>query len=67
MAEEKPVVKPKEEYTPQQFAEAYQELCDRMGYRITVNPAWIARDDGTWSLQLQISVGKLPQLNKKRD
>ena len=42
------------------FAKAYQELCDKMGFRIVVIPVWIARDDNTWSLQLQTSVGKLP-------
>jgi len=57
---------PKEVYTPQQFAKAYQGLCDKMGYRINVNPAWIARDDGSWSLVLQTSVGKLPELTSKK-
>lgn len=47
--------------TPQDFAQAYQELCERMGFRIVVTPVWIARDDGTFSMQLQYSVGQLPK------
>mgnify|MGYP001560171460 CR=1 FL=1 len=47
-------------YTPEEFAKLYQELCDRTGYRIVVNPAFIARDDGSWSTILQTSVGRLP-------
>ena len=46
---------------PEQFAKAYQELCDKYGYRISVNPAYMARDDGSWSLVLQTSVSKLPK------
>lgn len=63
---EKPIVKPKEEYTPQQFAKAYQEICGRMGYRIVVTPVFLARDDNTWSVVLQTSVGKLPELVRQQ-
>jgi len=59
MAEEKKVVKPKV-YTEQEFAKEYQELCERMGFRIVVTPAYLARDDGSWSTMLQHSIGKLP-------
>jgi len=48
-------------YKPEDFAKSYQELCERMGYRIVVSPAWISRDDGTFSLVLQSSVGELPK------
>jgi len=58
-------VQPKPVYLPQQFAKAYQELCDKMGYRVVVTPSYIARDDQTWSTVLQFSVGKLPDLKKK--
>ncbi len=47
--------------TAQDFATAYQKLCEEYGYRITVNPAWITRDDGTYSLVIQSSVGELPK------
>jgi len=45
--------------TPESFVKAYQSLCEAYGYRIVVNPAWITRDDGSWSTVLQTSVGKL--------
>jgi hypothetical protein len=48
----------------QGFAKAYQELCEKFGFRVVVTPVWLARDDGTFSMQLQYSVGKLPQVNK---
>lgn len=47
--------------TAEQFAKEYQELCEKLGYRVVVSPVWIARDDGTFSMQLQYTVGKLPQ------
>ena len=43
------------------FVDEYQSLCDKYGFRINVNPAFTARDDGTWSLVLQTSVGKTPK------
>jgi hypothetical protein len=46
--------------TAEDFAKAYQELCDKMGYRIVVSPAYVARDDGSFSTVLQYTVGKLP-------
>ena len=49
------------EFRAQDFAKAYQKLCEQMGFRIVVTPVWIARDDGTFSLLLQTSVWKLPQ------
>jgi len=59
MAEE-----PKKEKTPKKFAKEYKKLCDEYGCRISVNPTWIARDDGSWSLVLQTSIGKVPLTNK---
>lgn len=59
--EEKPVEpKPK---TPQEFAEAYSKLCEEYGFRINVSPQFMARDDGTFSVVLNHSVGQLPQNN----
>lgn len=53
------IKKPK---TAQEFAEAYQQLCDEYGFRVVVTPVWIARDDGSWSTTLQTSVGQLPKV-----
>lgn len=59
---------PKEkQYTTEDFAKAYQELCDKMGYRVSVNPAYISRDDGSWSTVLQTSVKKLPKQKKREN
>ncbi len=57
---ENEAVQPKK---PEDFAKAYQELCDEYGYRVVVSPAFQARDDGTWSVVLQHSVGELPKQN----
>lgn len=44
------------------FAKEYQALCEKHGYNIVVVPAFIARDDGTFSVKLQHSIGKMPKL-----
>ena len=43
-----------------EFFDEYQKLCDKYGLRIVVAPTFRARDDNTWSVVLQTSVGKLP-------
>lgn len=50
-----------EQELAQDFAKEYQELCEKHGYRIVVTPAYIARDDGSFSTVLQHSIGKLPK------
>jgi len=45
----------------QKFFDGYQKLCKEYGYQIVVTPAFRARDDGTWSVVLQPSIGKLPK------
>ena len=56
--------KPKtEQQRVKEFLKEYQVLCERYGYNIVVNPAFRARDDGTWSIVLQSSVGRLPKQN----
>ena len=60
---DQPKKKKSEQESAQDFANKYKELCDESGYRIVTTPAFQARDDGTWSLVLQASVGKLPQGN----
>jgi len=56
-------VEPKKEkqktFTAEEFTKEYQTLCERSGFRIVVNPAWIPRDDGSWSIVLQMSIRKL--------
>jgi hypothetical protein len=56
-----------EDKTEQQRAEAfikeYQELCEKHQFQLVISPAFKARDDGTWSVVLQSSVGKLPKKN----
>lgn len=48
-------------YTAQEFAQAYQEMCDKYNFRIVVSPAYIARDDGSFSTILRYEVGALPK------
>lgn len=55
---------PKKEYSAEEFYKAYQALCEKYGYQIIVNPAFKARDDGTFSVVLQAAVGKLPEKDK---
>ena len=54
--------KPKtEQERMKEFFDDYQKLCEERGFRIVVNPAFQARDDGTWSVVLQTSIGRLPK------
>ena len=52
---------PTEQQKMQSFATDYQALCEKHQYRVVTSPAFQARDDGTWSVVLQVSVGKLPK------
>ena len=64
MSETTKVEQKKEEqktFTAEEFAKEYQSLCEKTGWRVVVAPVWIARDDATFSMQLQYQVGKLPQ------
>ena len=54
-------VKKTERELMQEFLEKYQALCDEYNLRLVITPAWISRDDGTFSLVLQTSVGKQPE------
>ena len=47
-------------FTAEEFAKFYQELCEKTGWRVVVAPVWIPRDDATFSMQLQYTVGRLP-------
>lgn len=46
-------------YTAQDFLKEYNELCEKRGYRITVNPAFVATNHGTFEVVVQYSVGKI--------
>jgi len=50
-----------EQEKAQVFVTAYNELCQKHQLRLCMIPAFIPRDDGTWSIVVQTSVGKLPQ------
>jgi len=43
------------------FAKAYEQLCEAHQMKIVAVPVYKARDDGTFSLIIQLSIGKLPQ------
>ena len=59
MADNK-VIEAKIEYKAEDFTKEYQALCEKTKFRIVVSPVWTARDDGTFSLVLQYTVGQLP-------
>ena len=64
--EETTKVEPKKEevkqHTAEDFVRKYEELCKELGFRVVVSPSWVARDDGTFSMQLQYTVGALPKI-----
>mgnify|MGYP001604592779 CR=1 len=45
----------------QSFLKEYRKLCEKHELRIVITPAFVARDDGSWSIVLQTSVGTLPK------
>jgi len=49
--------------TAEDFQKEYQLLCKRMGMVIVPSLVWIARDDGTWSSKVNLTVGNLPKEN----
>ena len=58
---EKVEVKKTEQELAQEFVKAYSELCEKFQYQIVVQPTFMARDDGTFSVKLISSIGKLPK------
>lgn len=46
--------------SPQDFQVKYEALCKEMGYFIVPSLTWVARDDGTWSTRVNLTVGALP-------
>jgi len=61
MSVDKVVDKKTEQELAQAFAQEYQLLCEKHGYRIVVSPVYIARDDSTFSTKLEYTIGKLPK------
>ena len=59
-----PTEQPKE-HTAQEFIDRYKSLVDETGYQLVITPVWIARDDNTYSMTLQTSVGKAPKQENK--
>jgi hypothetical protein len=53
-----------EQELAQEFIKEYSELCEKHQFQIVVSPAWKARDDGTFSLIQQSSIGRLPAKEK---
>lgn len=45
--------------TAQDFLEKYKKLCKETGFQIVVNPLWKLRDDGSYSMLIQSTVGPL--------
>ena len=43
------------------FVKEYQTLCEKHQFQLVITPAFKARDDGTWSIVLQSSIGRLPK------
>jgi hypothetical protein len=50
-----------DEQRAKDFVKDYESICERHQMRVVTVPVYKARDDGTFSLILQSSVGKLPK------
>ena len=59
MIEDKKVIKPDRELA-EEFIQEYNALCQKHGLRLVVTPAFMQRDDGTFSTIIQTDIGKLP-------
>ena len=58
-------IQPKtEQQLAEAFAKEFNALCEKHQMQIVTNPAFKARDDGSWSVVLQTSIGKLPKQEK---
>jgi len=45
----------------QEFVEKYNKLVEECGYQLMAVPAYKIRDDGTFSLVVQMQVAQLPK------
>jgi len=65
--EEKEQVNPvSEQEQARSFLKDYEALCQRYGLNIAVVPAFKSRDDGTWSIILQSSIGRASRQENKK-
>lgn len=53
----------KKEYTAEEFKKAYEELCEKMGYRIVVNPVLVPTNHQTFEIAQQSFVGTLTKVD----
>lgn len=58
VVEDKPI---SDEDRAKAFVKDYESLCEKHQMRIVTAPVFKARDDGTFSVVLQTSVGRLPK------
>jgi len=62
MGDNAKAVEPKtEKQLVDEFVKDYESICEKHQMRIVTTPVYKARDDNTFSLVLQTSVGKLPK------
>lgn len=47
------------QYTAEDFAKEYNELCKKAGFQITVTPTFVATNHGTFELSLSYAVSPL--------
>jgi uncharacterized protein (UPF0297 family) len=46
-------------YTAEEFAKGYEELCQKTGYNLMGNPAFVKTNHESYEMVLQFSVGKV--------
>ena len=61
---DKPKIEEVKELTSQDFAERFNKLSQETGFTIIPSLVWVARDDGTWSTKINLTIGKLPKEEK---
>lgn len=47
--------------TVEDFASAYNKLCEEYGFQIQAVPQWVMRDDGSWSMIVRVEVVETPK------
>ena len=50
-------------YTGEDFVKEYNQLVEKMGWRIVAKPVFVGRDDGTFSVVLNYAEGATPKEN----
>lgn len=53
-------------YTPQDFAQLYQDLVKKTGYQIVHQPVWVATNHGSFEMIIQATIGQLPKETKEQ-